>query len=125
MKDFSNKYLSHEINKKKIAALANFSETLEKFEDWAPLEIIVRYFNRGFLDKEVQDFLDYLLKKNSVDYLDWCIRTPWVKEMIARGRKPKQGAFYFEDLQENLIDEWKQGNFYLESFKYKFVNMSA
>lgn len=104
--DFSNKYLTHEINRKKIYALINFSETLDNFTDWLAVEYITRWLNKEFLDKEGERFLDYLLTKYGLNYLDWCYKSPWVKRQIASRRSP-QAAFLFEDLEEKKLAQWK------------------
>lgn len=115
LKEFRKRYPLSEQQHKKIKALLNFADTMKKFADWSPLHLIARYFQQGFLDQEMDDFLDYLLRKHSIDYQKWCYRTPWVKAQIAQKQPKKrkksvsatQLLFPLEDLENQRLNAWK------------------
>lgn len=37
----------------------------------------------SFLEEKESDFLDHMLKKYELNYLDWAHRTKWLKEQMA------------------------------------------
>jgi hypothetical protein len=123
IEEFSNKYYSYEINKKKLSALINFSESLDSFKDWLALEFITVWLDKEFLEREEEIFLDHLLVKYGINYLDWSYKSMWVKNQIA-SRRTHQQAFYFEDLEEARMQAWRTS---YPSFiaEYKHVNMEA
>lgn len=92
LQEFSNKNYQHEINRKKLSALINFSESLDSFKDWQALEFITNWLEQEFLDSEGERFLDHLLQKYGVNYLDWATKSYWVKNQI-RYLKKSQKAF--------------------------------
>lgn len=92
LQDFSNKNYQHEINRKKLSALINFSESLDSFKDWQALEFITNWLEQEFLDSEGERFLDHLLQKYGINYLDWACKSYWVKNQIRHLRK-NQRAF--------------------------------
>lgn len=92
LQEFSNKNYKHGINRKKLSALINFSESLDSFKDWQALEYITNWLEQEFLDSEGERFLDHLLTKYGINYLDWSCKSYWVKEQIRHLRK-NQRAF--------------------------------
>jgi hypothetical protein len=102
----SNQFFTYETNKKKLDALINFSETVDNFSDWLAIEYLAHWMQKESLGEEGIRFLDYILQKWGVNYLDWCYKTPWVKKQIA-SRRGHQRAFVFEDLEKERINAWR------------------
>lgn len=102
LEEFSNKYYQHEINRKKISALINFSETMEKTSDWLAFEYISHWLDQEFLDEEGMRFLDHLLTKYGINYLDWSYKSPWVKRQIA-SKRSAQAAWFFEEVEDERM----------------------
>jgi len=91
-------FLQH---RKKIKSLENFSCSHE-FVHKNYLGLMKNCIRGGFLDDMESNFLDHMLKKYELNYLDWSHRTPWLKEQIfklqvkAQDHKYKNGQIYFD-----------------------------
>jgi hypothetical protein len=69
--------------KKKVAAMENFSSVgnvPQKSRNF--LMLIKTCLNDGFLDQEDADFLDRMIRKHELNYLDWSHKTKWLKEKM-------------------------------------------
>ena len=105
---YKDLFETHQRIHQKICALSNFSETLENFPEWGALELAMSYFKKGQSDPEIEEFLDYLLRKNDIYYLDWAYKTPHLRHKIAeRFRAREQLHFFFEDLERKKLEEWR------------------
>lgn len=94
IEDLKRKFLEDLQDKKKIQALQHLGE-VRKFRQQSLLKVVADDYRCGFLDPEESQFLDYVLRKYSIDYLNWCHKTRGTKlemaQMKARiGRKTKQ-----------------------------------
>lgn len=128
LKGSTEKFLNHNQNWKKIRALVNFSKTLDDFEEWNALEFIVRYFIKGFLDPEQEQFLDYVIRKYAIDYLQWCHLTLWVKNQISSKEPPKpaqQLYFWFPDYESKKISDRFKYPVYSKLERYKQIQLEA
>jgi len=98
-------------HRKKLAALENYSEAV-KFQHKKYLGLIKACLRDGFLDAEEADFLEHMLNKYQVSYLQWAHRTKWLKNEV-RARKeavkaeerpePTQMVFGFEPKQDEAV----------------------
>ena len=96
IKTYNERSFQHAQNWKKIHALANYAHSLDKFSDWEPLEFMIRYFSRGYLDEAQETFLDSLLARYGVDYDKWCYKDhPWVKRQFLKKREIESGQLEF------------------------------
>ena len=112
MEDALENFNRREVFRKKIAALRNFAETLDEFEDWAPLELISKFLERFEERKEEGHYLDSLLDKYHIDYTQWSHRTGWVKNQIMarnNGEGSQELYFDFYELEKQRIENWKVG----------------
>lgn len=88
-------------HKKKVTALDNFSVDM-RFAHTSYVLLIKDCMKQGFLDQEESSFLDHMLGKYEINYLDWAHKTKWLKnEMKFRGEekqknRPAQQFFNFE-----------------------------
>jgi hypothetical protein len=94
--ELKDKFKSLFQHKKKIAALENYSMAAS-FTHRNQLVLIKNCVNDGFLDEEETRFLEYMLKKYELNYLDWSHKTKWLKNQIRNmaGRKPTENQFFF------------------------------
>lgn len=74
-------------HRKKISALENYSSVV-KFHHKNYLALIKACMNEGFLGEEESMFLEYILKRYEMNYLDWMHRTKWVRDRMGI-KKPK------------------------------------
>ncbi len=87
-------------HRKKLKALENFSLT-NNFKHRNYLPLIKECMNQGFLQQEEADFLDHMLKKYELNYLDWSHRTKWLKGEIERlARESSKGRGVQMDMFE-------------------------
>lgn len=100
-------YLSkkHEINRRKVSAIHNFSLAHEKFSDWYILKAAKKWINFDFLDWEREKTVDDLLQKYNIDWLDWYCKTPWVKKQIAA--RHGQYRFTFKGYNQEVRKLWR------------------
>ena len=73
--------------RKKINALENYSSAV-KFYHKNYLKLIKVCMDEGFLGEEEALFLEFIVKRYEINYLDWCHRTKWVKDRL-RVKKAK------------------------------------
>jgi len=64
-------------HRKKVSALDNYSSC-------AQFSLIKRCLRDAFLDEKESGFLDYMLVKYEIEYLDWAHKTRWLKAKMAR-----------------------------------------
>lgn len=72
-------------HRKKIKALENYSE-VERFPHKNYLSLVKNCINDGFLEEQESAFLDHMLDKYEIKYLDWAHRTKWLKKEMAERR---------------------------------------
>lgn len=82
LKDRFKSFFQH---KKKVAALENFSET-DKFCHRTYLDLVKHCMNQGFLGDKESDFLDHMLNRYEINYLQWSHKTRWIKQQISQNR---------------------------------------
>lgn len=97
-------------DRKKIKAIENFSEVGIFDEKSSKLLYVVKdCIKNHFLDEVEAQFLNHVLEKHKVDYLDWSHKTKWLKKEMASveesnklPRKPRviQTEFNFEKKKE-------------------------
>lgn len=93
--ELKNKFFNLFQHKKKIRALENYSE-VAPFHHKKYLHMIESCIDDGFLEDKETEFLDHMLQKYEVNYLDWAHKTRWLKqtmEDMAREHKPKIEQF--------------------------------
>lgn len=78
-----DKFTNLFIQKKKLKALENYSEVIE-FRHENYLRLIRTCMSEGFLDDKEAAFLDHLLTKYEVNFLDWACKTKWLKQEMIR-----------------------------------------
>lgn len=76
-------------HRKKITALDNHSSVV-KFHHKSYLSLIKICMNEGFLGGEESQFLEFLLKKYEVSYLDWSHKTNWLKKQMNIKKRPSK-----------------------------------
>lgn len=108
--DNSNKVYNKELNLKKINAVINFSQASDSFKDWNALIFLTQLLSEESLDAEGERFLDHILAKYSINYLDWCYKSLWVKKNIKSYKKNRR-LFSFEQMKERLLVEGVQAQF--------------
>jgi hypothetical protein len=123
----NEKYITNfhkwEINKKKIQALKNYAQTFDAFSDWLSLELAARFFETSYQDPEIEMFLEYLLRKNQINYLDWCYKNRWVKAQFYRSSEPCQQQFFFPDTEKQRRKSFMDAPFYLQIDPFKTQTM--
>ena len=89
-------------HRKKIAALENYTFSAN-FPHRNYLTLIKGCMTDGFWEEAEAAFLDHMLAKYELNYLDWAHRTKWLKGQIAKRTTPKplaiQRFFDFEKKQ--------------------------
>jgi len=83
LKDSFKKVFQH---KKKIKALENYSSSA-KFSHADFLPLLKKCMEYGFVGQEESAFLEFLLNKYQVKYLDWCHKTQWLKQKMEEMQK--------------------------------------
>lgn len=68
-------------HKKKVRALENYSN-VAPFHHKKYLRMIESCIDDGFLEEKEAEFLDHMLGKYEVNYLDWSHKTPWLKRQM-------------------------------------------
>lgn len=79
LKDKFSKFFQH---RKKLKALENYSE-VGCFQHKNYLTLIKHCMTESFLEEKEADFLDHMLNKYELNYLDWAHRTKWLKSQMA------------------------------------------
>jgi hypothetical protein len=89
---------------KKLKALENYSEGETRFGHRSYLTLVKKCMSDGFLGDEEAKFLDHMLCKYEVNYLDWHHRTKWVKSEIFDKKRERnkeiQTVFNFDKVQK-------------------------
>jgi hypothetical protein len=75
------KFFSFFQHKKKVRALDNYA-LCAPFYHQDYLGLIRKCMSQAFLDRQEADFLDHLLAKYEISYLDWAHRTRWLKAQM-------------------------------------------
>ena len=102
IKTYNERSFQHAQNWKKIRALANYSKTIDDFQEWEALEFVIRYFEKDYLDEAQESFLNYVLSKYGIEYDKWCYKTYWVKKQLKQ--EENQLEFFFPDLEKAQIE---------------------
>lgn len=99
-------------HRKKITALENFSAS-DQFHHKKYLVLVKSCLDDGFLEEQESDFLNHMLKKYEINYLDWAHKTKWLKKRMreAKPRTPRmvQGYFNFEPTMNVPVEILNQG----------------
>lgn len=105
--DLKEKFQSFFQHRKKITALENFSIDA-KFAHKNYLSLVKECMAEGFLGEEESSFLDHILGRYEVNYLDWAHKTKWLKAQIkekeqkAQKPRPIQEFFNFDRQQTQV-----------------------
>lgn len=97
--DLKDKLKNLFTHKKKLKALDNYSEVVP-FQHKDYLKLIKKCMADGFLADEEIAFLNYMIKKYEVNYLEWSHKTKWLKQEMNRlankydKPRPVQGTFF-------------------------------
>ena len=86
----------------KIKALKNYALTC-KYKEWVALELFTLLMEQNRLGAPERRFLDHLLKKYKINYLDWAFKTHWVRDQItskAISKKENKGQMHFSFAHE-------------------------
>lgn len=98
LEQFKDKFDIFNKHKKKVKALENVS-SCTNFKHQNYLGLIKECLHEGFLEDQEEVFLDHMLKKYEVNYLDWCYKTRWLKnEMknLARSYTKTSAQIYMD-----------------------------
>lgn len=105
-RQLKTKFQSYRQDKKKIAALDNFS-SVSPFRHRKFLFLLKHCLKDAFLGQKEEDFLNHLLDVYSVKYLDWAHKTPWLKrkmyELRAKSVDQPQIFFDFEKISRPAV----------------------
>ena len=87
-------------HRKKAKSLENYSVST-KFSHKNYLSLIQGCLADGFLEDVESKFLDHMLKKYQLNYLDWAHRTKWLKKIMKemepkKARKPAPIQTFFD-----------------------------
>lgn len=98
--EFTQKFKKSWCDRKKSQALDNYS-SIAPFHHKGYLNLIKTCMNEGFLGDKESDFLDYMLDRYNVNFLDWSHRTRWLKKEMAQmasqqPRLPKSEQAFFD-----------------------------
>lgn len=115
----------------KLRALKNFALTC-KYKEWVSLELLTHFLSQNKLDSGCRAFMNHLLSKYKIDYLDWCFRTGWVKDRIAQATldsksRIHKGQMYFDfghEVAFEVKELQKQGVLMLSSFPYQNLKLA-
>lgn len=77
------KFMSLFQHQKKIRAIENFTAG-DFFPHKSYLTLIKQCMSDGFLEEKEASFLDHMLTKYEIIYLDWAYKTKWVKQQIMK-----------------------------------------
>ena len=95
-------------HKKKLKALENYSNAAP-FQHKKYLHLIKTCMDDGFLQDKEADFLDHMLKKYEVNFLDWSHKTRWLKNEIkkmASERVEETHQYTFFDLNKKKEESY-------------------
>lgn len=90
---------------KKIKALDRFS-TVGNFHHQNYLDLLKKCMQTDFLGDEENRFLDHMLKKYEIHYLDWCHKTKWLHQEMKRVKQlnTKKEPVIQQPKQADLFD---------------------
>lgn len=99
LSDLKEKFKSFFQHRKKVAALENFSVD-SSFQHKNYLPLVKACMNEGFLGETESGFLDYMLNRYEINYLDWAHKTKWLKrqmhEKAMKAMPPIQAQVFFD-----------------------------
>lgn len=82
--------------RKKVRALENYSSCAPTFKHANFLGLIKNCIEVEFPDEKESAFLDYVLSKYELQYLDWAHKTPWLKnQMLEMSKKHVKPALQY------------------------------
>lgn len=111
-------------HQKKYKALSNYSGCDKKFKHADYLPLLRRALECGFLGEKEDEFLNYMIDRYSLPYLDWACKTPWLKKEMARvaeqhnapaPSQPKQFTLYDLIPKQTLQNSFFQWGFHQQS----------
>lgn len=92
LKQLDDNFFCYFQHKKKVKALENYS-SVAPFSHKSFLNLVKGCLKGSFLDPQESAFLDHLLTKYHLRYLDWFHKTEWLKrEMRAIQSDSKMGS---------------------------------
>jgi hypothetical protein len=86
---FKEKIFSFFQHRRKVTALENYS-SCAPFQHRSHLSLLKKCLAQAFLDKEEATFLDHMLLKYQVNYLDWGFKTRWLRNEMSQRRQIAQ-----------------------------------
>lgn len=96
--ELTQKFKKSWSDRKKSQALENYS-SVAPFQHRGYLTLIKQCMNEGFLGEKESDFLNYMLNRYDVNYLDWAHKTRWLKkEMSAMASNHQREMVQQQDL---------------------------
>lgn len=78
---FKQKFDSFWKHRQKLKALENVN-SCTNFKHGNYLGLIKECLADGFLEDKEEAFLEHMLQKYEVNYLDWCYKTKWLKNQM-------------------------------------------
>jgi len=99
--EFKEKIVNFFQHRKKVRALENYS-SVAPFHHRKYLMLIKSCMKNSFLDLQEERFLDHMLSKYQIKYLDWTYQTKWLKKemrQIAAKRPPQPQILFNFDKQ--------------------------
>ena len=125
IKTYKEKSPKHLQNWKKIKAIENFSKAHEDVKVWEELELLVRFYLKGYLWPSQEQLLDDILAYYKIDYTKWAVKDGWVKMQLINGFKQKkqhqQLELWFGNLEKKLIESREKNPFYSKLERYKLI----
>lgn len=89
--------------RKKVKALENYA-IAPNFTHHAYIPLVKDCLEQGFVEEEESVFIDHILNKYGLNYLDWAYKTPWVKRQIeSLSTKRRQNAPKSPQLQFDFV----------------------
>lgn len=131
VKVYKHKSPKHLQNWKKIRALDNFAKAHPDIKIFEELEMVMRFYLKGWLWESQEKLLDDLLEHYKVDYTKWAVKDNWIKGLISRvsikGNHDKQLEFWFPELEREQIDAREKMSIYSKLERHKLIEprMSA
>lgn len=120
--ELKEKFKACNVHKKKVKALQNYNFAVPLPNKEAALfSLVKKCMNYGFLDDVESSFLNHMLDKCGIYYLDWAHKTNWLKTQMKRlayeHRKEQEVQLNFFDYQDvkpvlqpkSSIVKWWQG----------------
>lgn len=97
------KFLEDLQDRKKIQALEHLAE-VRNYRQKNLVKLVAEEYRTGFLEPEEQQFLDYVLSKYKIDYLNWCHKTRALKMEMAKIK-----GKYYKTLAKKKTREQQNG----------------